>query len=77
VISDEAHRTQAGKLARNMRVALPHAAFIGFTGTPLFEHDQLTKRVLGDHVSQGPWDRVFPFSSSSDEHGLSVCSLHA
>jgi type I restriction enzyme R subunit len=36
VISDEAHRTQAGKLARNMRLALPNAAFIGFTGTPLF-----------------------------------------
>jgi type I restriction enzyme R subunit len=34
VISDEAHRTQAGKLARNMRLALPNAAFIGFTGTP-------------------------------------------
>jgi hypothetical protein len=27
VISDEAHRTQAGRLARNMRVALPNAAF--------------------------------------------------
>ncbi|HEX7570804.1 MAG TPA: type I restriction endonuclease, partial [Verrucomicrobiae bacterium] len=33
VVSDEAHRTQAGKLARNMRLALPNAAFIGFTGT--------------------------------------------
>lgn len=32
VISDEAHRTQAGKLARNMRLALPNASFIGFTG---------------------------------------------
>ena len=40
VISDEAHRTQAGKLARNMRLALPNAAFIGFTGTPLFKHDE-------------------------------------
>ena len=37
VISDEAHRTQAGRLARNMRLALPNAAFIGFTGTPLFQ----------------------------------------
>src|ERR1035437_8932376 len=32
VISDEAHRTQAGRLARNMRMALPNACFIGFTG---------------------------------------------
>ena len=37
VISDEAHRTQAGRLARNMRLALPNAAFIGFTGTPLVQ----------------------------------------
>jgi len=36
VISDEAHRTQSGKFARNVRLALPNAAFIGFTGTPLF-----------------------------------------
>lgn len=52
VVSDEAHRTQSGKLARNMRMALPNAAFIGFTGTPLFKHDQLTKRIFGDYVSR-------------------------
>ncbi len=52
VISDEAHRTQAGRLARNMRNALPNAAFIGFTGTPLFIHDELTKRIFGDYVSR-------------------------
>ncbi len=51
VISDEAHRTQAGKLARNMRLALPNSSFIGFTGTPLFKHDQLTRRIFGDYVS--------------------------
>ena len=46
VISDEAHRTQAGRLARNMRLALPNASFIGFTGTPLFKQDELTKAHL-------------------------------
>lgn len=51
VISDEAHRTQAGKLARNMRIALPYASFIGFTGTPLFKYDHLTKRIFGSYVS--------------------------
>ncbi len=51
VISDEAHRTQAGRLARNMRLALPNAAFIGFTGTPLFKQDELTKRIFGGYVS--------------------------
>jgi len=50
-ISDNAHRTQAGKLARNMRMALPNAAFIGFTGTPLFKHDHLTQRIFGNYVS--------------------------
>ncbi len=34
VISDEAHRTQYGTLALNMRNALPNASYIGFTGTP-------------------------------------------
>jgi type I restriction enzyme R subunit len=52
VISDEAHRTQSGRLARNMRLSLPNAAFIGFTGTPLFKQDELTKRIFGSYVSQ-------------------------
>lgn len=57
VISDEAHRTQAGKLARNMRLALPNASFIGFTGTPLFKHDELTKRIFGGYVSRYDFKR--------------------
>ncbi len=57
VISDEAHRTQAGKFARNMRLALPNAAFIGFTGTPLFKHDHLTKRIFGGYVSRYDFKR--------------------
>ena len=51
VISDEAHRTQGGSLALNMRNAVPNASFIGFTGTPLFKDDELTKRIFGDYVS--------------------------
>ena len=65
VISDEAHRTQAGRLARNMRVALPNAAFIGFTGTPLFRQDQLTKRIFGKYVSRYDFKR-------SEEDGATV-----
>ena len=57
VISDEAHRTQAGRLARNMRIALPNAAFIGFTGTPLLVHDELTKRIFGNYVSRYDFER--------------------
>jgi len=57
VISDEAHRTQAGKFARNMRLALPNAAFIGFTGTPLFKYDHLTKRIFGGYISRYDFKR--------------------
>ena len=34
-MTDEAHRSQYDIFALNMRNALPNAAFIGFTGTPL------------------------------------------
>ncbi len=65
VISDEAHRTQAGRLARNMRTALPNAAFIGFTGTPLFKQDEITRRIFGNYVSQYNFKR-------SEEDGATV-----
>ena len=65
VISDEAHRTQADRLARNMRLALPNAAFIGFTGTPLFKQDEITKRIFGDYVSRYDFKR-------SEEDGATV-----
>ncbi len=57
VISDEAHRTQGGSLALNMRNALPNASFIGFTGTPLFKDDELTRRIFGDYVSKYDFKR--------------------
>ena len=65
VISDEAHRTQAGRLARNMHLALPNAAFIGFTGTPLFKQDEITKRIFGEYVSCYDFKR-------SEEDGATV-----
>jgi len=57
VISDEAHRTQGGKFARNMRLALPNASFIGFTGTPLFKYDHLTRRIFGGYISRYDFKR--------------------
>jgi type I restriction enzyme R subunit len=57
VISDEAHRTQGGQLAMNLRNALPNASFIGFTGTPLFKDDELTRRIFGDYVSRYDFKR--------------------
>ncbi|MGI8985007.1 MAG: HsdR family type I site-specific deoxyribonuclease [Acidimicrobiales bacterium] len=51
VITDEAHRSQYDTLALNMRSALPNAAFMGFTGTPLLAGEELTRREFGDYVS--------------------------
>jgi len=61
VISDEAHRTQYGRLALNMRNTLPNAHYIGFTGTPLFKDDEITRRIFGDYVS------TFDFQRSVDD----------
>jgi len=58
VITDEAHRTQYGTLSLNMRNALPNAAFIGFTGTPLFADDEITRRVFGNYISTYDFKRA-------------------
>ena len=58
IITDEAHRTQYGTLALNMRNALPNAGYIGFTGTPLFKDDEITRRVFGDYVSTYDFQRA-------------------
>ena len=44
VLTDEAHRTQYGFYALNMRKALPNASFFAFTGTPLDKRDRNTYR---------------------------------
>ena len=58
VITDEAHRTQYGTLALNLRNALPNASYIGFTGTPLFKEDEITRQVFGDYVSTYDFQRA-------------------
>lgn len=61
VITDEAHRTQYDILALNMRTALPKAAFIAFTGTPLMVGEELTKKTFGDYIS------IYNFKQSVDD----------
>lgn len=60
VISDEAHRTQSGTYARNMRFhGLPNASYLGFTGTPIIkEEEELTKNIFGEYVSVYDFKRV-------------------
>ena len=61
VITDESHRTQYDTLALNMRKALPKAAFIAFTGTPLIAGEGRTRQVFGEYVS------VYDFKQSVDD----------
>jgi type I restriction enzyme R subunit len=61
VIVDEAHRSQYDILALNMRNALPNAAFIAYTGTPLMADEERTREVFGDYVS------IYNFKQSVDD----------
>lgn len=51
VLVDEAHRDQYDTLALNMRMSIPNASYIAFTGTPLIASEEKTKEVFGDYVS--------------------------
>ena len=54
VIADEAHRSQYDLIdgfARDMRDAVPHASFIGFTGTPIEKTDANTRAIFGNYIS--------------------------
>lgn len=59
---DEAHRTQYKDFAENMRVGLPNAQFIAFTGTPLLGNKRLTNSWFGDYVSE------YNFSQSVEDN---------
>ncbi len=63
VISDEAHRTQGGTFARNMRFyGIPNASYLGFTGTPIIKEElELTKNIFGEYVS------VYDFKRSIED----------
>lgn len=50
VLVDEAHRTQYGSTADQMRKALPGATFIAFTGTPIEKRNRSTMRVFGPYI---------------------------
>ena len=84
VITDEAHRTQYGTLALNLRNALPNASYIGFTGTPLFTDDEITRRVFGDYVSTYDFQRAVEdkatvplyYDARGDKLGVAVGDLN-
>jgi type I restriction enzyme R subunit len=61
VIVDEAHRTQYKSLAENMRVGLPNAQYLAFTGTPLLGKGRKTNAWFGDYISE------YNFAQSMDD----------
>ncbi|CAM4496910.1 TPA: type I restriction endonuclease subunit R [Klebsiella pneumoniae] len=44
VLIDEGHRSQGGENHVRMKLALPNAAFVAFTGTPLLKEDKTTNK---------------------------------
>lgn len=53
VLVDEAHRSHTRDLHRNLEQALPNAAIIGFTGTPILACDKKqTREIFGDYIDR-------------------------
>jgi type I restriction enzyme R subunit len=64
VLVDEAHRTQEGDLARQMRAALPNAFLFGLTGTPVNKADKNTFWAFGAADDQGGYMSRYTFQDS-------------
>ena len=59
VFVDECHRTQSGDLHKAMKMILPDALFIGFTGTPLLKKDKQTSmEVFGKYIHTYKFDEA-------------------
>ncbi len=59
VFVDECHRTQSGKLHKAMKVILPNATLIGFTGTPLLKSDkQRSIETFGPYIHTYKYDEA-------------------
>lgn len=53
VLVDEAHRSHTRTLHRNLRKALPNAAIIGFTGTPILSKEKTeTREIFGEFIDK-------------------------
>ncbi|SET16928.1 type I restriction enzyme, R subunit [Salinibacillus kushneri] len=58
VLVDESHRSQYSSLAMNMRIGLPNATYIGFTGTPIDKEDKSTVRTFGTYIDKYPIEKA-------------------
>ena len=68
VLVDEAHRTTGGDLGNYLMGALPHATYIGFTGTPIdrLTHGEGTFKVFGKDDETGYLDKYSIAESIAD-----------
>ncbi|MCY3911271.1 MAG: HsdR family type I site-specific deoxyribonuclease [bacterium] len=68
VMVDEAHRSQASTLHANLMAAVPNAARIGFTGTPIIMGKRKkTLEIFGDYI-----DRYTLAQSEADESTVPI-----
>ena len=51
VLVDESHRSQFGELNSRMKQALPHACYLGFTGTPIKKGERDTVEQFGGLIA--------------------------
>lgn len=59
VFVDECHRSHTGKLHEAMKVLLPKATFIGFTGTPLLKIDKANSNAIwGSYIHTYKYDEA-------------------
>lgn len=52
VLVDEGHRTHTGTMHAAMRIALPRASYVGFTGTPILKGDKATVDRFGGIIGE-------------------------
>ena len=63
---------------------MANAAFLGFTGTPLFKNDQLTRRIFGTYISRYDFKRSVEdgatvklvYENRGERLGLTVSDLN-
>lgn len=63
VLIDEGHRSQGGENHIRMKQALPRAAFVAFTGTPLLKDDKTTNKF-------GPIVHAYTMQRAAEDHAV-------
>ena len=68
VLIDEGHRSQGGENHIRMKLALPNAAFVAFTGTPLLKDDKTTNKF-------GPIVHAYTMQRAVEDKAVSRCCM--